>query len=369
MPQVVTFSNGNTITYLYTADGRKLRTVHVLNGSAITTDYCGNVIYENGSQKLLLTEEGYVNLANSNTYYYYLKDHQGNNRVVVSSSGTVMETNHYYPFGSIFASSNVQPYKYNGKELDTKNGLNWYDYGARHYDVVLGRFLTIDPLSEKYYSTSPYAYCLDNPVKYVDPNGMFVGDYYDRQGNFLGTDGLDDDKIYLLNKGSEAILNNVNQLPILSDELSNELKNNSSEIQGLIIQNRIEEGDDYTISEFYTISGGQDVNGYMLEPAGPSTSVANIDRRIPEGVYNIESYSSNKYPNNFLLYNEDVSKDRKILYHVRNDGVDTKGCVLPGSIKGNDAVYNSKKKFRELRTFIIGNGVSNVKAIINNKIK
>ena len=89
LPQVVTFSNGNTITYLYAADGRKLRTVHVVNGTTTTTDYSGNVIYENGTQKKLLTEEGYINLNSPTTYYYYLKDHQGNNRVVVNSSGVV----------------------------------------------------------------------------------------------------------------------------------------------------------------------------------------------------------------------------------------------------------------------------------------
>ena len=172
MPQVVTFSNGNTITYLYTVDGRKLRTVHVINGTATTTDYCGNVIYENGTQKLLLTEEGYINLNSPTTYYYYLKDHQGNNRVVVNSSGTVQEVNHYYPFGSTFATSNVQPYKYNGKELDTKNGLNWYDYGARHYDAVLGRWHVVDPLAEKYYSSSPFVYCGNNPINRIDPTGM-----------------------------------------------------------------------------------------------------------------------------------------------------------------------------------------------------
>ena len=317
----------------------------------------------------MLTEEGYINLNSPTTYYYYLKDHQGNNRVVINSSGTVQEVNHYYPFGSTFASSSVQPYKYNGKELDTANGLNWYDYGARNYDAALGRWHVVDPLAEKYYSTTPYGYCLNNPVKYIDPTGMFVGDYYDRQGNFLGTDGIDDNKIYLLNKDYEAIINDVNLLPILSEMLSNELKNNSSEVQGLIIQNRIEEGNNYTISEFYTISDGQDVNGYMLEPAGPSTSIANQDRRIPEGVYNIKNYSSDKYPNNFVLYNEDVSKDRKILYHIGNDGEDTEGCVLPGSIKGSGVVYDSKKKFDELRIFITGNGVLDVKTIINNKIK
>ena len=184
LPQVVKFSNGNTITYLYTADGRKLRTVHVLNGSAITTDYCGNVIYENDTQKLLLTEEGYIDLANSNTYYYYLKDYQGNNRVVINSSGTVAETNHYYPFGGTFATSNVQPYKYNGKELDTKNGLNWYDYGARHYDAALGRWFVIDPLAEKDYLNSPYSYCGDNPIVRIDPNGKIWDTVWDI-GNVL----------------------------------------------------------------------------------------------------------------------------------------------------------------------------------------
>ena len=171
LPNTVTFSDGSTITYIYGADGTKLRTVHKIGSTTTTTDYCGNVIYENGVQKLLLTEEGYITLSDSK-YHYYLKDHQGNNRVVISQSGTVEETNHYYPFGGAFAStSNVQPYKYNGKELDTKKGLNWYDYGARHYDAVLGRFTTNDRFAEKYYSMSPYQYGANNPVNNIDVNG------------------------------------------------------------------------------------------------------------------------------------------------------------------------------------------------------
>ena len=172
LPNMVTFSDGSTIAYTYGADGTKLKTVHKTGSTTTTTDYCGNVVYENGVQKLLLTDEGYVTLSDGK-YHYYLKDHQGNNRVVINQSGTVEETNHYYPFGGVFASTgNTQPYKYNGKELDTKKGLNWYDYGARHYDAALGRFTTNDPLAEKYYSMSPYTYCADNPVKFIDPNGM-----------------------------------------------------------------------------------------------------------------------------------------------------------------------------------------------------
>ena len=176
LPQQVTFSDGSTITYSYAADGTKLRTVHSISGSSTSTqkDYCANVVYEDSVQKLLLTEEGYVDLsATTPAYYYYLKDHQGNNRVIIDKDGAVKETNHYYPFGGLFASTSVQPYKYNGKELDTKKGLNWYDYGARHYDATLGRWLVVDPLAEKMYNWSPYAYCFNNPIKFVDEDGEF----------------------------------------------------------------------------------------------------------------------------------------------------------------------------------------------------
>ena len=175
LPGKVVFADGSTIEYVYAADGTKLRTKHVINGTTTTTDYCGNVIYENGVQKLLLTEEGYVTLADKQ-YHYFLKDHQGNNRMVVNASGTVEEVNHYYPFGGVFASSgNAQPYKYNGKELDTENGLNWYDYGARMYNPALGRFTTLDPMAEEYYDISLYAYCGNNPIRFIDSNGMNFG--------------------------------------------------------------------------------------------------------------------------------------------------------------------------------------------------
>ena len=181
LPSAVTFSDGSTIAYTYGADGTKLKTVHKIGSTTTTTDYCGNVIYENGVQKLLLTEEGYVTLSDGK-YHYYLKDHQGNNRVVINQSGTVEEANHYYPFGGVFASSgNVQPYKYNGKEYDSKKGLNWYDYGARHYDAVLGRFTTNDRFAEKYYSMSPYQYGANSPVGNIDVNGDSIRVYTETQ--------------------------------------------------------------------------------------------------------------------------------------------------------------------------------------------
>jgi RHS repeat-associated protein len=64
-----------------------------------------------------------------------------------------------------------QQFKYNGKEYDPMHGLNEYDYGARQYDPARGQFTTMDPLCEKYYHISPYAYCGGNPVNAVDPDG------------------------------------------------------------------------------------------------------------------------------------------------------------------------------------------------------
>ena len=185
LPSRVMFANGNSISYLYDAAGRKLRTVHVLEGDSVTTDYCGNVVYENGVPQILLTEVGYVSLTDGK-YHYYLKDHQGNNRVVVAEEGTVEEVNDYYAFGGLMSTSSrqsVQPYKYNGKELDRKGGLDWYDYGARMYDAALGRFMKTDRFSEKYVSLSPYQYGANNPVNNIDVNGDSI--WYTRNGDIV----------------------------------------------------------------------------------------------------------------------------------------------------------------------------------------
>ena len=186
LPNVVTFADGSTVTYTYAADGTKLRTVHDINGTTTQKDYCGSAIYENGIAKLWQTEAGYISMDDSK-YHYYLQDHQGNNRVVVSETGAAEEVNHYYAFGGLFGNgNNVQPFKYNGKELDTKKGLNWYDYGARQYDATLGRWFVADPLAEKYYAWSPYNYCVNSPVKFVDPNGKGIETVWDFFNVLLG---------------------------------------------------------------------------------------------------------------------------------------------------------------------------------------
>lgn len=88
-------------------------------------------------------------------------------------------------FGEGTATSN-QAYKYNGKELDRMHGLDWYDYGARHYDAALGRFHTNDRFAEKYYSMSTYQYGANNPIRNVDVNGDSLVVLHLTTGEHLG---------------------------------------------------------------------------------------------------------------------------------------------------------------------------------------
>ena len=145
-------------------------------------DYCGNVEYTN-DKAVLYHSEGYVTFDKNQQpeFHYYLKDHLGNIRVVFNERDSVEQVTHYYPFGGSFGDgvgSSVQDYLYSGKELTRFNALNWYNFGARWYDPAILRWNGVDKLAEKYKPVSPYSFCLNNPIRYVDLDGRAPGDKF-----------------------------------------------------------------------------------------------------------------------------------------------------------------------------------------------
>ena len=123
-----------------------------------------------------------------NDIYYYHPNHLGSTSFVTDQNQTITQGFLYAPFGEItteynvnFGSSVIPKYSFNAKELDEETGMYYYE--ARYYKPPV--FTSRDPLFEKYFWMSPYAYCANNPVKYVDPSGEEMTDFQDKNGNLI----------------------------------------------------------------------------------------------------------------------------------------------------------------------------------------
>lgn len=181
LPKKVSRGTDN-ISYIYSATGAKLA---MLDTNTVRNYYAGTCVYK-GDRTLdyALHPEGVVRVTTSTSgvkslsYEYFLKDHLGNTRVVFNGNDSVLQATDYYAFGMAHTpkvQENENRYLYNGKEQqDALLGgvqFDWYDYGARFYDPMLGRWHSIDPLVELHNEYTPYAYVYNNPIRLIDPFG------------------------------------------------------------------------------------------------------------------------------------------------------------------------------------------------------
>lgn len=172
LPSKITFGTAPTgnIVYIYNAVGQKVQKIvtETPANTVTTTDYLGGFQYKNAGLQFFPTTEGYVKNTvvsgvNNYSYVYNYTDHLGNvrlsyqdiNKDGLVANSEILEESNYYPFGmkpSGYNSGNLQAnykYKFQGQERQDELGLNWDSFKWRNYDYAIGRFMSIDPLSEK----------------------------------------------------------------------------------------------------------------------------------------------------------------------------------------------------------------------------
>ena len=189
LPDNVDFGDGKIVSWVYDARGNKLSKLVQEQGiTEFKENYSGIIRYKSSQLTTQINvfpnEINYLHKNASNRYVanYFIKDNRLSNRVIIDEFSNIIDELHYYPFGSDINMSNTQSisndnvYKFNSQEQEQlefgKNkSTNWYSYEARNFDPFLGKWLQVDPLTEKFPAWSAYNYSYNNPINMIDLDG------------------------------------------------------------------------------------------------------------------------------------------------------------------------------------------------------
>ena len=176
------------VTSVQYFDGIGRETLLLTDGLSPGGDVAGALTGESFTGRTAVVRDGVLRKKGRSRFILY--DRLGSVRSVADEDGNVLQQNLYYArggaWGDVCTAPGVQSYKYCGKYLDRKHGLDLYDYGARLYDPAAAFWTSPDPLCEKYYNISPYAFCNNNPVTFIDPDGRFIDTAWDAANVTMG---------------------------------------------------------------------------------------------------------------------------------------------------------------------------------------
>ena len=140
-------------------------------------------------------QAGYGYIPNDTTKeetFFYHSDHLGSTSYITDDHANITQYDAYLPYGELLvdehSSSEDLPYKFNGKQFDEETGL--YYYGARYMDPKISMWLGVDPLMEKYPNVTGYCYTMDNPIKFIDPNGKETYVIKNKTGTYTVVGGI-----------------------------------------------------------------------------------------------------------------------------------------------------------------------------------
>ena len=310
MPTSIYHGSGTTSALLYDGSGARAKKT-VSGGSSSTTYYIGNHFEVKDGTAVKYVFAGNLRVAQieGSALSYFHKDHLGSSTVMNDDTGSLVESTNYEPFGGQRAHTGIDTstYKFTDQEFDGESGL--YNYDARMYDPVIGRFLSPDSIIPDIYNPQAlnrYSYCYNNPLIYIDPTGHFAWDLYFYNPNLFGLlagpmlmDEFMLDEIVVHGNRSDAVSEFFRRLNLgIGVNYSSGGSSGGSGGSSGGVQNGDQQGQG---------SGGVDLNLYPEDEG-----IYDAANRLPKknGVFRIGAHGSAEYikgPNGEKIYAKDLA--------------------------------------------------------------
>jgi RHS repeat-associated protein len=352
------------MTYTYDGNGERVLKSQVINNVLTPVKRYwtmgGNTLAEGDGTGNLAAEYIYfggkriarIDLP-ANIVHYYMSDHLGSTSIVASATGTVEEESDYYPFGTevIVTGPGVNELKFTGKRRDTESQLDYF--GARYYSTSFGRFNSIDPLLNSAHPANPqswnrYTYALNNPLKVIDPTGLY---------NLTNTCKSGDSKCNKqFEQHAKDLKKGLGDLQKKVDKMKDGVE--KQRLQGSLAKLGTENDGNNVSVKFGSVAGGAGHTDVVLDASGkPSSFTITLDttKLSDSNEYAISSAHEGTHINNFSdpRYASNPLSDFQDEYRAYQTSAWAAQALGLGSLGfGGNVVWNSSWKEADRQTLM-----------------